>query len=276
MTAVQARLLFESLLRVPDARTDLLRVALAIAAEEDPSLDVEQAAAEVEARVAAVHAKLPPLAPETRRVAALNALVFKDLGLDGAGCDFTAPESSMLPKVLERRTGLPILLALVWVEAGRRLGLETSGVSFPGHFLAKVRLAEGDLVVDPHQQGRVLTDPELHERARKAGVPRWDDHLLDAASPRHVAARLLRNLKNLYAKHRDFPRAFSAVDRLLVATPDSWEDVRDRGLYCEALGGLPAARKDLQRYLDARPDAHDAAAIREKLGALERGRVFLN
>jgi len=276
MTAVQARLLFESLLRAPDARIDLLRVAYAIAAEEDASLDVEREAVTLETRIAAVSAKLPPLAPETRRLVALNEFCFRELALDGAGCDFTSPESSFLPKVLDRRTGLPILLALVWVEAGRRLGLATAGVSFPGHFLAKVRLAEGDLFVDPHHQGRAITEAELRERARKAGVPQFDERLLEPASSRQVVARVLRNLKNLYAKHRDFARAFSAVDRLLVAVPDSWEDVRDRGLYCQSLGGLPAARKDLQRYLDARPQAHDAADIRERLGSLDQGRVFLN
>lgn len=278
MPRPDAREVFAAVVAVPDERIDLLQGALAIALDEEPHLDLEAERIRFDALARRGLEGLPPLAPDHVRLARLDALLFEALGIDGRGCDFGAPESSFVHHVVTRRTGLPIALAVVWVEVGRRMGLRCEGVNFPGHFLAKVALQSGDRVVDPFHRGRVVSDTELERRLSPRGGPRRpiDRSLLGAAPARQILARMLRNLKNLYLRRGDLPRAFSAVDRLLLATPDVPDDVRDRGLLCARLGGVAAARRDLERYLALRPDAPDAARVRATLAELGVARTLLN
>jgi regulator of sirC expression with transglutaminase-like and TPR domain len=278
MARLDPRDSFAHYLATPDASLDLLRGALVLALDEEPELDVEAQLGAFEGLARRALASLPPLAPEAARLARLNTLVFDELGLDGRGCDFELPESSFVHRVLQRRTGLPIALGVVWVGLGRRIGLRCAGVNFPGHFLAKVTVDGADRILDPSQRGRVLGPAELESRAAPPGAaPRpVPPELLAAAPAREILARMLRNLKLLYLRRRDLPRAFSAVDRLLLAQPDSAEDLRDRGILCGALGGHAAARRDLERYLALRPDAPDASELRGRLRELGDGAPLLN
>jgi regulator of sirC expression with transglutaminase-like and TPR domain len=275
MNQLEARELFERLLASPDDDVDLLRAALAIAAEEHAGLDVTT-------WVRKLHDLtgdgLDPQADEAERHDYLQRRFFDELAFGGEGCDFDDPECSFLPSVVERRSGLPIALSVIYVQMGRRLGLACSGVAFPGHFLAKVHLERGEVFVDPFRRKRELTVDDLARRLATAsgGRQKLDRSMLATAPPKLILARMLRNLKNLYAKQRDFARAFSAADRVLLCQPESWEDLRDRGLYCVTLGWPEIAQRDLRRYLEQVPQAADSNAIRIKLQGLGSSRVLLN
>jgi regulator of sirC expression with transglutaminase-like and TPR domain len=261
--------------QLAESEIDLVRAAGWLAAEDDPACDVDAFVAEIDAL--GRRATLPPLATGSARLMRLNELMFRELGFDGTRCDFGDPASSHLPAVLTRRTGLPIALAVLWVTIGRRAGLDCAGVGFPGHFLAKATLGGHDVFVDPFHGGALLTESDLRDRfARSSRGAPFETSLLEPAPTRAILARMLRNLKNLHVRRGDLPRAFAAVDRLLLATPDAWDDLRDRGLLALQLGGKDVARRDLERYLATRGHAPDAPFIRQQLDKLAARPPLLN
>jgi regulator of sirC expression with transglutaminase-like and TPR domain len=273
-----ARALFERLVSVPDGDIDLVRASLAIAAEEDEGLDPEPWAHRIDGLAWRGLEPLGAAATEDERLQRLYALFFDELGFSGEGVDYDDPASSFLHAVVERRRGLPIALAVLFVRIGRLMGLSCAGVSFPGVFLAKITTSEGEIFVDPFHRHRRLTPQSLEGRLAQLNkgqrqLERW---MLAAAPPRQILARMLRNLKNLYLRRKDSARAFSAADRILLVDPEAWDDLRDRGLLCAALGGTEAARRDLSRYLEKAPQGADAAAIRARLGSLGSTRTILN
>lgn len=278
MRQVEARTLFEQLISRPEDELDVVHAALAFAAEEDPGLDVDAWLHRIDGLAFQALAGLPDTASEQERLERLYTLFFDELGFSGTGTDFDDPGSSFLHLVVERRRGLPIALAVLFVRLGRRLGLSCAGVGFPGHFIAKVTTSEGEIFVDPFNRIRDLKSRELASRLSKgsAGGQKLERWMLAAATPKQTLARMLRNLKHLYSKKKDYARAFSAVDRVLLLQPDSAEDIRDRGLLCLELGGRDAARRDLEKYLSVAPQAADLPMVRSRLRTLADKRVLLN
>ena len=159
------------------------------------------------------------------------------------------------------------------------MGLSARGVSFPGHFLVKLRAGKGEVVIDP-LSGQSLSRSDLEERLlpyRRSRGLTGDFEVplglfLQAASPRDVIARLLRNLKEIHRTAEDWPRLLAVCERLVVLLPQAWDERRDRGLVRAELGQDDAAALDLQAYLQHLPDADDAARLRERLRGLAGGR----
>lgn len=273
-----ARDLFEQLVAVPEDELDLIRAALAIAAEEDEALDPEPWAHRIDGFAWRGLELLGDTASEDERLERLYGLFFDELGFSGEGVDFDDPASSFLHSVVERRHGLPIALSVLFVRIGRLMGLSCAGVGFPGLFLAKVTTSAGEIFVDPFHQERALTSGDLERRLAQvnSGRHQMERWMLAAAPSRQILARMLRNLKHLYLRRKDSARAFSAADRILLVEPEAWEDLRDRGLLCAALGGTEAARRDLTRYLENAPQASDTRAIRARLESLGGGATLLN
>src|SRR5438477_1938848 len=135
---------------------DLARAALAIAREEYPQLDEARYLRALDEFSHQVMRGLPAGALPERRVGRLNAVLFHELGFAGNQGDYYDPRNSFLNEVIDRRSGIPITLSLLYMEVGRRCGLQVDGVSFPGHFLTKVRLEGAELVVDPFHRGQLL------------------------------------------------------------------------------------------------------------------------
>ena len=169
MNQLDARALFERLVAVPDAEVDLVQAALALAAEDDDPFDLAAARHRIDGLARQGLALLPPTADEVERLDRLNELLFDELAFSGDDCDFDDPASSFLNRVVERRTGLPIALSVLYVHVGRQMGLACFGVGFPGHFLAKVQLSDGEVFVDPFRRIRSLDTTELERRASAAG-----------------------------------------------------------------------------------------------------------
>jgi regulator of sirC expression with transglutaminase-like and TPR domain len=150
------------------------------------------------------------------------------------------------------------------------------GVSFPGHFLVRLPVDDGVLVMDPFNRGRPLDEDELRQRARPhLGGEMPDDEalyrILHPASHRAMLTRMLRNLHGVYVDRDDWERAVRCADRILKLAPDNAEALRDRGLGYFQLGHRHGARNDLGRYLQLHPQAPDAGTLRERVVELSAG-----
>jgi regulator of sirC expression with transglutaminase-like and TPR domain len=183
--------------------------------------------------------------------------------------------------VLDRRLGNPISLAVVQIELARRLGVPLEGISFPGHFLVRLPLDEGIVVLDPFEKGRSLDAAELRRRARThLDTHEIDDarlaRMLEPASHRMILTRILRNLKGVYVEREQWDRVLRCCDRLLTVDAHQPTEYRDRGTSYLRLGHARAARDDLARYLALVPQADDADAIAQQLTELGSSLPRLN
>lgn len=257
----------------------LLEAAVSVAQDECPGLDPQGVLAQVDALGAQLKRRVPADAVVLQKLRFLNRYFFQDLGFAGNVNDYYDPRNSCLHEVLATRRGIPITLALIYMELAAHIGLAVRGVSFPGHFLVKLRAGQGEVVIDP-MSGHSLSRSELEERlapyCRARGLTGEFELplglFLQAATPREVIARLLRNLKELHHAAEDWPRLLAVCERLVVLLPQDAAQRRDRGLVLAQLGHGAAAAADLRAYLQQRPDAGDAAALREHLRALDGGR----
>ena len=257
---------------------DLARASLAIAREEYPELDEGRYLRMLDELANGMHAGLPAGASPERRVGRLNAYLFHELGFEGNRTDYYDPKNSFLNEVLDRRVGIPLSLCIVYMEVGRRCGLRVDGVGFPGHFLCKVQLGDGELVVDPFARGQLLGLDEIKKRLHAAvgDQVKFDSRVLRAARPREILVRMLQNLRSVYSEKNDMPRALSAVDRLLLLAPENIRGLRERAQLCEQLGGAAAAARDLEKVLELEPQASDAQALRAKVRKLRESARFTN
>jgi len=246
---------------------DLAEAALLIAQEENPVLDVAAYLRRLDHLAAAVRARLPESPGPTDMIDSLNVQLFQEEGLTGNEQEYYDPRNSFLNEVLDRKTGIPISLSVIYLEVGRRLGLPLVGVGFPGHFLVKYSGSDGDIVLDPFFGGISLTHEQLTQKLRTAY---GDQHpilsqvsrLLIPTSKKEILVRMLRNLKAIYLQQGDFTRALASIDRLLLVVPNEALEVRDRGAVHQRLGQIQAALQDFRRYLQIAPQAEDAEAVR--------------
>jgi regulator of sirC expression with transglutaminase-like and TPR domain len=257
----------------------LLEAAIAVAQDEYPQLDPQGVLAQVDALADRLKRRIPADAAVLQRLRFLNRYFFQDLGFAGNVNNYYDPRNSYLHEVLNTRRGIPITLALLYTELATQIGLRARGISFPGHFLVKLRATKGEVVIDP-LSGQSLSREDLEERLapyrRERGLTgEFDVPLglfLQAAAPRDVIARLLRNLKEIHRTAEDWPRLLAVCDRLVVLLPQAWEEHRDRGLTQAELGHDEAAAVDLAAYLKHMPDAEDAASLRQRLEELSDSR----
>jgi len=274
----QNRRLFSEILAQPDADVDLAHAALLIACEEYPDLDVGGYLARMDemGRAVARHAHADPGPQGALR--ALHRHLFEEQGFHGNDTDYYDPRNSFLNDVLERRTGIPITLSLVYMEVARRIGLHLEGVGLPGHFIVRVLTPGGDQLVDPFHAGALLTETDCQERLDRifGGTVKVDGPMLAPCSRKQILARLLRNLKAIFMKNDAHNRALGVVELLLHIDPRSGEDVRDRGLLHAALDCYARAAQDLEQYLGLVPGTPEAPELRDKIGELRQRAARLN
>ena len=208
-----------------DEHFPLLEAAASLAQDEEPTLDVQQVLDDVARLLKRVTARMPDEADDLTRLAILTQVFYKDLGFGVNANDYYAPENSYIFEVLRTRRGIPISLAVIWLELARALELNAQGISFPGHFLVKVALEGGLVVLDP-LTGESLGLDSLSERlspfrdpADQSAAPDLDDGetplglYLQACPPRDMLARMLRNLKEIFRSQEDWPRMLQVQDR---------------------------------------------------------------
>jgi len=282
---------------------DLAVAALMIARVEYPRLEagpyldqLDAIGGEARRRVAEAHAG-PSQAPahldpdSYARVMALNDYLFGELRFVGNEVHYEDPRNSFLNEVLDRRTGIPITLALLYMEVARRAGLHVEGINFPGHFLLRcpgrrgLRYSE-DLIIDAYHGGALLNEDACRELLRRHGNDEGDEferHLVGHATKPQILARMLLNLKRTYVNMHSFPQARDITELLLAVNPSAITELRDRGLLAYHLKDFPAALRDLQTYLQLSakndPDENDRdehAQIWEHVKTLRRRVAALN
>jgi regulator of sirC expression with transglutaminase-like and TPR domain len=290
---------------------DLAPAALMIARLEYPAIDANayidrldvlgrEAAACVAAAtpdLSATPARVDPAAHA--RVVALNDYLFRDQQFSGNDTHYEDPRNSCLNEVLDRRTGIPLTLAIVYMEVARRAGVAAEGINFPGHFLIRCptmqvlpdqeagpRLLAGgwdDLIVDAFH-GTIVAEHTCRDRLREyAGEnAEWEPHL-GRATKTQILIRMLVNLKRVYVKMRSFPQARNVTELLLALDPSATNEFRDRGLLAYQLNDYPAALRDLQTYLSLsaregvdEDDREDHAQLWEQMKSIQRRVASLN
>jgi regulator of sirC expression with transglutaminase-like and TPR domain len=260
-----------------DEHLPLLEAAACIAHDEYPDFDVQLLLGDVDQLLSRLRRRLAPDAPALQRLRVLNQFFYADLGFGGNLNNYYDPDNSYLNAVLRTRRGIPISLGVLWMELAQGVGLHARGIAFPGHFLVKALLPKGQVVLDP-LTGQSLSRDELAERLepykRRSGlVGDYDVPLglyLQAATPREILARMLRNLKEIHQSQKDAPRLIAVLDRLVVLQPEAWSERRDRGLAHADCGHTGLAVADLEAYMVHAEDGLDVDAIAERLGALRR------
>ena len=264
-----------------DASFPLLEAACCLAQDEYPDLDVQQLLSDVDQLQARLKRRVPADASMLQKLRLLNQFFFRDLGFGGNLNDYYDPDNSYMNAVLKTRRGIPITLAVLWLELASTLGLNARGVAFPGHFMVKVNLPKGQVVIDPFT-GQSLSREELVERLEPYRQRRLSDSdadseyetpvglYLQSAAPRDIISRMLHNLKEIHRTQEDWPRLIAVVDRLIVLHPDAWVEYRDRGLAWAVQGQPARAVPDLEQYLANTEAAPDIDGVAQRLAQLRR------
>ncbi|MFM0517171.1 SirB1 family protein [Caballeronia jiangsuensis] len=274
MTTTRILDYFSSLM-ADDESLPLTEAALSLAQDAYPDLDMQATLAEIDELVVRARRRMPGDASVEHKVDALNRYFFRELGFSSNLNDYYDPDNSHLNVVLRRRRGIPISLAVIYLEMAEQLGLPVRGVSFPGHFLLRVATPGQDLMLDP-TTGQTLSEAQMVEMLEPY-VQRVGESigsalrvLLQPATRREIVARMLRNLKGTYLQTERWQRLLAVQQRLVIALPNSIEEVRDRGFAYARLDYLRPALEDLQRYIEIRPDAEDATVVETELHELRQ------
>jgi regulator of sirC expression with transglutaminase-like and TPR domain len=269
-----ARERWERLTAAQSEQVSLAEGALLIAADEYEELDVDCYLLRIDEMAGTLKRRLRSDIGATEALRALNRYVFEELGYTGNTDDYYDPRNSFLNDVIERKLGIPITLAVLYIEIGRRIGLPLEGVSFPAHFLVKCVLHEGTIVIDPYARGVSLAVEDLQDRLRSFSKdiqlePAVVTGLLAAAEPKEILARMLRNLRGIYKSRSERLKALSAAHRIIALLPESPEDYRERAELHVELECFRAGLGDFQHYLKLKPDAHDSMSVARRIAELE-------
>jgi len=258
-----------------DTDFPLLEAAISLAQDEYPDLDVQQVLGEVDQLLARLKLRLPSDAGPLQKLRAVNQFFYSDLSFAGNVNHYYDPDNSYVNVILHTRRAIPISLAVLWLELAQGLGLAARGVGFPGHFMLKVNLPDGQVVIDP-LDGQSLSREALAERLepfrhRSGLLDEFEVPLglyLQGAPPRDIISRMLRNLKEIHTSQQDWPRLIAVQDRLIVLLPQAWAEYRDRGLAHAELGQSGRALEDLETYLVNAAEGPDMAAIAGRVAEL--------
>jgi regulator of sirC expression with transglutaminase-like and TPR domain len=212
------------------------------------------------------------------KIQVLNRHLFQHLGFTGNSQDYYHPDNSLLNKVLERWTGIPISLSVLYLEVGWRLQLPVWGIGMPRHFIVGYGMPEDPVYIDVFNGGQILSEddcltlarvPQLHRR-------RFVKQFLRPVTKKAILFRMLLNLKQIYMAAENWPAAYDTIDLLLVVRPDQFHELKDRGLIAYRLGRLQAAVFDLNRYLFLAPNPTDKAWLTKRVEMMEEKLLRLN
>lgn len=260
----------------PEPEIDLARAALQIASIEDPGLVPDpwlDRLDELAARSGACG-----VADSLRVLHRVREFLFEEEGFRGNVADYYDPRNSCLDQVLGRRLGIPITLALLMMEVGRRVGLRIDGIGLPGHFLVSAHVGSDRVLLDPFEGGAIMTLERAHHVvARATGrAVKLTEASFTPCSKRQILARMLTNLKAIYVKAEAWEKALQVVERLLLLDPDAAGHVRDRGSVLVRAGHRLRGIADWERYLTRYPDAPDADTVRQQLRRIRQEMAALN
>lgn len=257
---------------------ELDRAALELARIEYPGLEIEPFLALLDSYAVELAGRLGDNVLGSQYVEAANQYLFQELGFAGNSQNYYDPRNSCLNEVLTARTGIPIALAVVYLEIGRRLAKPVFGIGLPGHFLVQYRDPHFSAFIDVFHGGRMLTTAECFELAGQAtgtAIPS-DPRLLAPVGKRQIAMRMLNNLRGVYLFRRAYGKALQTLDLMLAADPNAAEEYKQRGIVHVQMRNFNAARSDLEKYLRLAPKAADRAEIEKHLRSVRHFLAGMN
>jgi regulator of sirC expression with transglutaminase-like and TPR domain len=241
--------------------------ALHLARQEYPDLEPRAWLERIQEFAEQAVPMLSPEPDEAEIVGVLNDVLFRDLGFQGNSGDYYNPRNSFLNDVIETRRGIPITLSVLYMGVAKRVGLDIQGTAFPGHFVLRVPRPEWPIVVDAFHSGRILSKEDCEGRAERLGIT-WNDAMLAEVPPRYILRRMLNNLKLIYFQKRDWERLYRTTQQIFVVTPDDHDEHFTLGVALAGLGRVPESVRELNAYLELRPNAPNRAEVAKMLKEL--------
>ena len=229
---------------------------------EYPELNISKYVEKINEMGNSLKIKIGQVKNSTYHISMLNEYLFDELGFGGAEEDYYDPGNSFLNVVLDKKTGIPITLSIIYAEVAKSIGLDLQIIGFPGHVIVKYK---EEIILDPFYSGRLLTIEDLEEiLTRNFGeVVEFIPEYLNEATTDQLLTRLLRNLKNAYTQSYAYNSAMKCTDMILGMQPESPEEIRDKGILEERLLRYDKAIPLLNKYLELQPEADDADFILE-------------
>jgi regulator of sirC expression with transglutaminase-like and TPR domain len=244
------------------SRIDIDRAALEIARIEYPDLDAGAFITQLDAYALAIAERAGDLSDGRSFVEATNHYLFVELGFRGNEADYYNPENCCLNRVMETKLGIPITLSIIYMEIARRLAKQVGGVGLPGHFIIRYDDIDYSALLDPFHGGAILSTEQC---CRLAQVESLDTDMLEPVDRRHIAMRLINNLRGIYFGRHDGEKALQVLDLLLEAAPESPDEHKQRAVALLQLRRIPESLAAFKRYLELSPDASDRERIEEQI-----------
>jgi regulator of sirC expression with transglutaminase-like and TPR domain len=271
---------WQAMLQQPQTEWDLCLAALLIAAQLQPELDIPLYQHKLDAMVAGIQNQIGVGMDEQTRIQQLNTYFYGELGFAGDKQDYYLPDNSLLNQVIERRRGIPITLAVIYLKLAEAADLDAYGIGFPGHYLLGVHAEHENIILDPFDQGHVLNHSQLRNMLQQLTHVRADDIVLEKnllpAAKSDTVVRMLRNLKQIYIEAQKVELALSCIEMILSILPEAPDELRDRGMIYQHIEYTQGAISDLTQYLKLVPDAEERSVIEALLDSLQSQRKSLH
>ena len=263
--------LFGEMVSRREEEIELAKAALLFAKEEYPDLDIDVYLRKLDLMAEEIKSRVGHNTSPYFLITEINNYLFKEEGFRGNEDDYYDPKNSFLNDMLDRKTGIPITLSLLYMEIANRLGLTLLGVGFPGHFIVKYSGIEGEILVDPFNKGRILSNKDCKEILDRiyGGRMQFHSEFLQPVTKKEILSRMLHNLKGIYLNSTNYLKALSIVDMILLIDPEAMDELRDRGLLYYNLECFTQALSDIETYLRRTTNAQDAELIRGYIPVLK-------
>ena len=262
----------------PEDEIDLGRAAVAIATQEYPDLKIDDCLSQLDALGQAVELRMGDEKNPYRIIAALNTVLFKELGFEGNRSEYYDPKNSFLNDVITRKKGIPISLSVIYMEVARRVGLSLAGVGFPGHFLVKYEDDAVEILIDVFNGGEIRSREDLERMLQQLyrGQVSYQAGFVAALGKRDILRRMLNNLKWIYLERGEPLKSLSVLDQLVILDPRSASEIRDRGLLYITLERYAQALEDLDSYLRLAPGADDVEMVKAHIESVRQRYVQIH
>ncbi len=260
---------FTTLLNQPDGNISLAQAALMIARLEYPDLNINDYLSKINSLAEEINNRLPASANAAEILKQLNHVLFIEKGYGGNTDSYYDPRNSFLNDVIERKLGIPISLSILYIELGHALGLPLSGISFPGHFLVKLEINDGAIVLDPYYGGISLDEDDIEDRLREYYGPKLDKSraqgVLASSTNKDIILRVMRNLRNLYMQEENWLKALPIADMMVEMDNDQPDALKARAaIYDQQECHIPALA-DYSAYLKLTPNTLGNQFIRARV-----------
>lgn len=257
---------------------DLARTGLLVSRLAYTDLDEQALLRELDELADRLEARVTGLAGVRAIAETMGELLCVEEGFRGNSRDYYNPDNSYLNRVMETRTGIPITLSIVYMEVGRRAGVDTRGIGIPGHFIVAVYGGRDRIFIDPFHRGAVLDEEECRHRAivQHGGALVFSPRFLQPVDEKAIIVRLLRNLRGIYSGAGDELRTLQTLGWIIALAPDATAELKARGFMYESLGAFDLAVKDLEKCLALQPAAPGAMFIRSMIDRLKQKQTMLH